>query len=97
MKFLRVEMPDGSKWDVPCEVIARKRTEYYAGVDGFKEGSREWEEEFKRSMDDYELEDWASNNMNWEDVQSIARKVADLPPPEVDYQEGWVNGDNRIA
>jgi len=70
---------------------------YYSAIDGFKEGSPEWDKEYKLSMDDYEIKDWASSNMNWDDVQSIAKK-ADLPCdiPEIDYQEGWVNGNKEI-
>ena len=32
MKVLRVTMPDGSRWDVPCSVIAKNRAEYYANT-----------------------------------------------------------------
>lgn len=46
-KYLRITMPDGSKWDVPCDVIARNRIESEA--------------------------------------------------EEVDYQEGWVNGEKEIV
>lgn len=33
-KYLRVTMPDGSKWDLPAEVIARNRADYYIGYAG---------------------------------------------------------------
>lgn len=29
-KLMTVEMPDGSKWGVPVEMIARSRAAYYA-------------------------------------------------------------------
>lgn len=94
MKMLEIEMPDGSKWGVPVEIIARDRAKYYA---------HEFDGDIERSMaedtiplfdgDDYTVEDWASNNMNWSEVQSQAVKIQD---PEIDYQEGWINGEKRV-
>jgi len=28
MKYLRITMPDGSKWDVPARIIAKDRATY---------------------------------------------------------------------
>jgi hypothetical protein len=84
-KYLRVTMPDGSKWDVSAKVIAGNRAEYYADDDP----DTSYDEE-------YELQDWAANNMNWHEVKDIAKK-AEIEPPAVDYQEGWVNGEKEIV
>ena len=46
--------------------------------------------------DEYELQDWAANNMDWDDVKDYAKK-ADIEPIEVDYQEGWINGKKEIV
>ncbi len=94
VKFLRVTMPDKSKWDIPAEVIANNRTEYYAKVDGFGPMSGHWEEEFEQSMKPYELKDWAANNMDWKDVVAHAIPVED--DYTVDYQEGWINGHKEL-
>src|SRR5437879_1032139 len=81
-RFLRVTMPDSTVWDIPAEVIAENRTQYYSAGRGktykdgklvwqeppFELGSQEWKDEFDQSMEDYELTDWASNNMDWKDV-----------------------------
>lgn len=81
-------MPDGSKWDVPAEVIAHSRADYYK-EDGY-------DAEFKYTMgSDYELLDWASNNMDWADVKSLAVRVVE-DEKEPNYQEGWVNGEKEI-
>jgi len=91
MKFLRVTMPDGSKWDVPARVIAENRAKYYAEVDS----DTTYQEEFEFTMsDNYELKDWAAGNMNWSDVENHAQYV--INPPTPDYQEGWVNGEKEI-
>jgi hypothetical protein len=96
--FLETTMPDGSIWRVPVEVIARDRATHYA---------REFGGDIERSLqedtiplfetDDYEIEDWAANNMLWEDVQQHAYRVADPTPPEINYQEGWTNGEKRVV
>jgi hypothetical protein len=95
MKMLTIEMPDGSKWGVPVEVIARSRAAHYA---------HEFGGDVERSMaedtmplfesDDYEVEDWAVDNMNWEDVATHAKKLQDAPPP--DFQEAWTNGKKSV-
>jgi len=97
-KYLRVTMPDGTKWDVPVMVIAENRAKYYAKADDEFGGS------FKRSLnedtlplfkeDDYEIKDWAAGNMDWDDVSHAAVKVTGTPEP--DYQEGWVNGEKEV-
>lgn len=95
MKVLRVDMPDGSKWDVPVSIIAKNRAEHYA---------HEYDGDVVRSMqedtlplfetDPYEIEDWAANNMNWSDVQHVATLAE---AGETDYQEGWINGDKEVV
>lgn len=96
-KYLRVEMPDGSLWDIPVDVIARSHAEHYA---------HEYGGDIERSLaegtgplfesDDYAIEDWAANSMDWADVESVARE-AERPGPPVDFQEGWVNGVKAIV
>jgi hypothetical protein len=98
MKYLRVTMSDGSRWDVPVEVIARSRATYYAsefGGDAEKSLKEDTLPLFEE--DSYEIEDWAASNMNWSDVAEVARRAPDVPKPEVDYQEGWLNGDKEIV
>lgn len=95
MKMLTIEMPDGSKWGVPVDVIARNRAAHYA---------HEFGGDVERSMaedtiplfesDDYEVEDWAANNMNWSDVETQAKKLQDAPAP--DFQEAWMNGEKSV-
>ncbi|WP_287790925.1 hypothetical protein [Atlantibacter sp.] len=94
-KELQITMPDGSVWAVPVQIIASNRADYYA---------KEFGGDIQRSLAEdtlplfrasgYEIEDWAANNMNWSDVQHAARCVT---PSEVDYQEGWVNGEKSVV
>ena len=94
-KKLVTTMPDGSKWAVPVEVIANNRAKEYAD---------EFDDDIARSLtedtaplfegDEFEIEDWAANNMDWDDVCDHAEciELADC-----DYQEGWVNGDKEVV
>jgi hypothetical protein len=95
-RFLIVEMPDGSKWSVPTRVIADSRSTHYASEFG---GSvqRSYSEDTKPLFDEdeYEIQDWAANNMNWSDVEKVAVRLAE-ESASVDYQEGWVNGDKEL-
>ena len=87
---LRVTMPDGSVWAVPALVIAQNRARYYA-----KDNEAEFAKEVAYCMgDDYEIEDWAANNMDWSDVANVALRVKQ---PETDYEEGWANGRKRVV
>ena len=92
MKYLRTTMPDGSKWDVPAEVIAKNRADYYEDKEP---GLYDSEYEFTMENDD-ELADWAANNMNWEDVESDAVKYCGGDNVD-DFQEGWVNGEKKVV
>lgn len=94
MKVLRVNMPDGSKWDVPVEFIANNRAEHYAHeFNGNVQQSLDEDTLPLFEADHYEIEDWAANNMNWSDVERMATMAVS---GETDYQEGWVNGDKTV-
>lgn len=94
-RFLRITMPDGSRWDVPVRVIAVDRAKDISEIDGvsFDEAFRDTIELFE--SDPYEIHDWAANNMDWEDVVEVATKVSGAEG--VDYQEGWMNGDYEVV
>lgn len=98
MKYIEVDMPDGSTWRVAAELVAEPRARYYAredtGADVGVDHERVYREELKDDAED--LIDWAQNNMNWEDVQANAKMVV-TPDSHVDYQDGWVNGDMRVV
>lgn len=95
-KLMTVKMPDGSIWGVPVEMIARNRAAHYAS---------EFGDSLERSLaedtiplfeqSDYEIQDWAVNNMNWSDFNGHQVKVADAPEP--DFQEAWMSGEKGFA
>ncbi len=90
-----VTMDDGSEWAVPMRLIAENRAKYYA--------EHEYNGDLQESLKDdtlpyftqsaYAIHDWASNNMNWHEVQPHAVMIK---APDVDFQDGWVNGAYSI-
>lgn len=96
--FLRVTMPDGSRYDVPVMIIAENRAKFYADISEIpvEEALGETENLFKE--DNYEIEEWASSNMNWDEVEDHATLVIEeLEKPKIDFQDGWVNGNKEIV
>jgi len=88
--YLKVIFSNGDTFEIQGSVIARNRAEYYAKED--PDTTYQLEYEFTLH-DDYELEDWAKNNMNWEDVEYFAKKV---PSQIIDYNDEWTNCENEI-
>jgi hypothetical protein len=83
----RLEMPDGSVWDVPIQAIADSRDDHYAEdredtVGEIRDGR----------IHESAIDDWAENNMNWSDVSKFAVRAPNAKPKPVDYEDGWSNG-----
>ena len=61
MKYLAVKLANGEVWGYPAELIAKDRATYYAENDE----DTTYEEEYNYTLSsDYEIGDWAGNNMN---------------------------------
>ncbi len=96
-KFIFIDMPDCLTYCIPVEVIARNRAKYYA---------HEYDGDVIQSLiddtiplfleDDYEIKDWAKNNMNWKEVEKFAVIVGKPDIDDYDYQDTWVNGEFKI-
>jgi hypothetical protein len=90
-----VTMEDQSQWAVPVKVIAMNRAAYYA--------ERDFEGNLDRSLqedtlplfeaNEYEIENWAKNNMSWSDVVDFATQIK---APEIDFEDGWLNGSASV-
>lgn len=92
----QVTMEDGSVWGVPVLEIALNRARHYADVDEVPLNESLNDDTIPLFMsDEFEIEDWAKNNMDWADVFTVAVNVTG--PVGVDFEESWVNGDVRVA
>ena len=90
-KMLYVQFSDGTIWGIPARIIADIRAKYYAENDS---ENTEYQAEFDYTMsDDYEIKDWATGNMNWEDVKEHAKQFGGI---EVDYDAEWMNAKRWI-
>lgn len=85
-----VTMPDGSVWRVPVQIIVDSRDTHYASDEEDTIG-------FIRSggLSEFEIRDWAGNNMNWSDVSDYA-VLQPKKLKKVDFEEGWSNGEKEI-
>ena len=93
-KYLLIEMPDFSVWRVPVQVIADAYTDYYAERDGQDREKVKAQTERLFTTHEFEIEDWAANSMDWDEVKAHAVQVK---AGEVDYQEGWINGKKCVT
>nr|DAY15900.1 MAG TPA: hypothetical protein [Caudoviricetes sp.] len=93
-KYLLVEMPDFSVWRVPVQVIADVYTDYYAERDGQDREKVKTETERLFTAYEFEIEDWAANNMDWDEIEPHAVRVS---AGEVDYQAGWESGKKCVT
>jgi hypothetical protein len=87
--YYKFKMSNGDWWQVPLAVIAMKRAENYAHeYNGDLQASLEDDTLPYFEDDEYNVEDWARNNMNWTDVEIHACRIEE---GEIDFQEEWVN------
>ena len=48
--------------------------------------------------DEFEIRNWAANNMNWDDVAGVAFKISDAPPVTCDdFREAWAYGVKEVT
>jgi hypothetical protein len=98
MKHIQITFPNGEVWQVPAEVVAKDRAEFYSQLD-FERGhasSKEdaYVEELNYALNDpVELIDYLRNNMDWSDVQAHAVRV---PVAQNAYDYGEAFDDARF-
>ena len=101
MKYIKVLFSNGEIYHIPASIVAHERATYYANHDIGKQKtdlpSKEWAECFKKERDytlgdDFEIIDWANNNMNWEDVEKHAILIDSEAKP-INKQKEWVNNE----
>lgn len=90
MKTLRVSFSDGSQYDIPVRVILINASEYYHRKDPDYP-----QDQFGHDWSDFEIGDWATNNMNWCEVAPHAVQVK--PPDKRDMDELWSNADTEVV
>lgn len=94
-KYMTMTLENGEVWGVPVEMIARNRATHYA---------REFDGDIERSMvedtiplfnsSDYDIKDWAVNNMNWSDFTGHQVKLRD--GNDRDFQSAWMECEKGL-
>lgn len=93
-KTLQVKMSDNTVWNIPVYEIVMNRAKYYTSKKTDK-NSPEYHEILEDkalstvelfNSDEYEIEDWAVNNMNWSDLEPYVKLVTQN---SVDYEDEW--------
>lgn len=91
--FVRlVVMPDRQIWAVPVLQIAISRAKHYEHkYDGdlVRSLMKDTAPLFRGSR--YTIDEWARDEMNWDEVRAI-RLMDATPPSGEEFQEAWVNG-----
>jgi len=97
-KKLIVTMPSGARFSVPVSAIANSRAAYYAQVDNISLEDSLNEDTIPEFADDFEIKDWAANNMDWTDVSDVSELLSGIKDADdgEHLQEGWMNGDKRV-
>ncbi len=94
-KTIIITFNNGEIYEVPADIVAQSRAEYYSQIDGVEYGSDEYQKEYQYSYsDNYELLDWINNNMNWSDISKFAKRI-DLV--NYDYEKNFINADKKIG
>jgi len=100
-KVLRVQMLDGTVYDIPAEIIAEHRAEYYEDnsaqkltyhASSVQPRVRSAEVEFALKNDNVLIE-WASNRMKWEELEKHAVRVY---PDTQTYEKQWAEANKKI-
>lgn len=85
--YIHIKFPSGQSYEVPAAVIANHRAQvmFADHPDEFKTIDEAIEDSVGLFEDNYAIEDWARNNMNWgSDIEPHARMVR-FAPPEIDH------------
>ncbi len=100
-KYLRVQMSDGTMFDIPAEIIAEHRANYFEANSAEKltyhsssiqPRLRKEEKDFAMNNDETLIE-WATNKMKWSELEHHAKKVE---PETNNYEIEWPNAPKKI-
>lgn len=84
--FIHITMPAGQVYEIAASIIASNRAAAMQAMhpDEFPTPEAALEDTVGLFEDDFSVEDWARNNMNWSDLEPHVRLVR-FTPPETDH------------
>lgn len=96
-QYIQLAQTSGRVYEIPVSAVAENRAKVmlelhpdeFANIDAAMADTVEL---FKDNL--YDIRDWASNNMNWPDLEQHARLIR-FTPPESQFHEGeWTYHDH---
>lgn len=94
-KHMTMTLENGEVWGVPVAMIARNRAAHYAKeFDGNVERSLAEDTIPLFNSSDYDIHDWAVNNMNWSDFTGHQVKLKN--GQGIDFQDEWMNAEKGL-
>jgi hypothetical protein len=93
-QYMTIEMPDGSLWAVPVDIIANNRAEYFADKYGYNVSRsliRDTIPLFESNEEEIRM--WAEGHMCWSDF----KEDMILLSGEVDYEKGLLEGPKKFV
>lgn len=91
MKVLVVHFEGAGSYTIPVEFIAENRADYYCERDPDANHIEEMEYAL---ADEFELIEWAQNNLNWVDVEDVATFLPQII--EFDLDALWPNAEMEV-
>lgn len=95
-KYITIKFSNGEKYRIPAKVVAEDRADYYATKFEGEEG--EYEDIFEDEMwvldSEYELIDWMTGNMDWEDVKEYAEYIGD---ESINKSDEFTNAEKEVV
>ena len=93
MKFYMFKCSNGLVYEIPLGVIIRNKAEYALSKNWFPELNitqcyQQIETEFERDRE--EIEDWAVNNMDWDDVKEFAKLIPSVER-KINMNDEWIH------
>jgi len=96
--LIQIALPTGHVYEVPVAVVAssRAKTMLELHADEFSTIEAAMEDTVELFNDDMgQVRDWALNQMNWTDIEPVARMIR-FSPPAIDLQAGeWTYHDHH--
>lgn len=97
MKYLTMKLENGEIWGVPVEIIARNRAEHYAyEFDGDVERSLHEDTFPLFDEDEYEIEAWATGDMDWSDFEGHQRMFSSMITDADMIKRAWASASKEI-
>lgn len=84
---LLVAFPNKEIWEVPVQLVADSRDEWYKDEEEDTLG-------FPQADIAPVLEDWAASNMNWSDLAPYAKQIAD--PPKINLDNAYLSANFEV-